>query len=90
MIIRRPTEPTKPSQFGLVTCLLGGILVLTGAVTLAVGIWARRNDEAFAGTTLVVGGFTLGLGLLTLISLVRCPPTCHLNLSPVQREQASM
>ena len=61
MFIRRPTEPTKPSQFGFVTCLLGVILVLTGGATLAVGIWARRSDEAFAGTALAVGGFTLGL-----------------------------
>jgi hypothetical protein len=68
MIIRWPTERTKPSQFSFVTCLLAVIFIVLGMAMLGVGVWARMNDESFAVTAFVIGGGSVGLGVLTLLA----------------------
>ena len=62
--IRFPSERTPPSQAGFVVLLLALIFVLVGMALLGVGVWARHHDDLFAHTAFIVGGGSLGLGLL--------------------------
>ena len=68
MNIRFPTERTKTFQLSFVTCVLAAILILIGTAMLAVGVWARTNNESFAGDALVMGGVSVVLGMLMLLA----------------------